>query len=111
MLEGLCEGLVVAKKAGVDPEKLLEVVMASGFSSPYFPFKATAIAKRDFDQHFSIDLLVKDQTPDARGGGLAEGPDAGPGRAARGLPGRARQGWGQEDIAAVYKVIEKNAGL
>jgi len=21
------------------------------------------------------------------------------------------QGWGQEDIAAVYKVIEKNAGL
>ena len=36
--------------------------MASGFSSPYFPFKAAAIAKRDFEQHFSVDLLVKDQT-------------------------------------------------
>ena len=62
MLEGLCEGLVVGRKAGLSVEKLLEVVMASGFASPYYAFKGEAIAKRDFATHFSIDLLVKDQT-------------------------------------------------
>ena len=62
MLEGLCEGLVVGRKAGLSAEKILEVVQASGFASPYYAFKGPAIAKRDFDQHFSIDLLVKDQT-------------------------------------------------
>jgi 3-hydroxyisobutyrate dehydrogenase-like beta-hydroxyacid dehydrogenase len=62
MLEGLCEGLLVAKKAGVEAEKLLEVVMASGYASAYFPFKSQAIQKGDYDTHFSLDLLVKDQT-------------------------------------------------
>ena len=62
MLEGLCEGLVVGRKAGLSIETMLEVVMASGFASPYFAFKGGAIARRDFEQHFSIDLLVKDQT-------------------------------------------------
>jgi len=31
--------------------------MASGYASPYYTFKGAAIARRDFDQHFSIDLL------------------------------------------------------
>src|SRR5260221_3427770 len=55
MLEGLCEGLVVGGKAGLSIETIIEVVMASGFASPYYTFKGAAIAKRDFDQHFSID--------------------------------------------------------
>jgi 3-hydroxyisobutyrate dehydrogenase-like beta-hydroxyacid dehydrogenase len=61
MLEGFCEGLVAGRKAGVPLETLIEVIQASGYASPYFAFKGGAIAKRDFDQHFSIDLLVKDQ--------------------------------------------------
>jgi 3-hydroxyisobutyrate dehydrogenase-like beta-hydroxyacid dehydrogenase len=111
MLEGLCEGLVLATKAGIPQETVLEVVMASGYQSPYFPFKGAAIAKRDWETHFSIDLLVKDQTL-----ALEEG-------AARGVPmpglaairevfqsARAR-GWGAEDIAAVFKVIEAASGI
>ena len=110
MLEGLCEGLVVGQRAGVSIEKILEVVMASGFSSPYYPFKGSQIAKRDFDQHFSIDLLVKDQTLM-----LKEAESLGvpmPGLAAiREVCQAARaQGHGQEDIAAVVKAIETAAG-
>src|SRR5262245_54203310 len=33
MLEGLCEGLTVAKKGGLGAEKVLEVIAASGFAS------------------------------------------------------------------------------
>ena len=111
MLEGFCEGLVVAKKAGVDPDKLLEVVMASGFSSPYFPFKAAAIAKRDFEQHFSVDLLVKDQTLMLEEGASLKVPMPGLAALREVFQAARALGWGQEDIAAVYKVIEKNAGL
>jgi 3-hydroxyisobutyrate dehydrogenase-like beta-hydroxyacid dehydrogenase len=111
MLEGLCEGLVLARKAGVAQETLLEVVMASGYQSPYFTFKGAAIAKRDWDQHFSIDLLVKDQTL-----ALEEGAARGvpmPGLAAiREVFQSARaQGLGQEDIAAVFKTVAAAAGL
>src|SRR5262245_23570810 len=111
MIEGLCEGLVLARKAGIPQETVLEVVMASGYQSPYFPFKGTAIAKRDWDTHFSIDLLVKDQTL-ALEEGAAHGVPM-PGLAAiREVFQSARaRGWGEEDIAAVFKVIESASGL
>ena len=62
MLQCFSEGLLLTKKAGVDPRKLIEVVQASGFRSPYFDFKGKAILERDFTTHFSIDLMHKDLT-------------------------------------------------
>jgi 3-hydroxyisobutyrate dehydrogenase-like beta-hydroxyacid dehydrogenase len=62
MLQGLSEGMLLATKAGVDPAKLLEVVQASGYRSPYFEFKGAALLRRDFSTHFSIDLMHKDLT-------------------------------------------------
>lgn len=111
MLEGLCEGLVVAHKGGLAAEKMLEVVMASGYASPYYAFKGGAIVRRDFETHFSIDLLVKDQglmlaeaaTQRTPLPGLAAIREAH--QAARAL------GHGAEDIAAVVKAVEKMAGL
>lgn len=111
MLEGLCEGLVVGQKAGLSIDSMLEVIMASGFASPYYTFKGGAIARRDFDQHFSIDLLVKDQTLMLAEAASRQVPM--PGLAAiREVHQAARaQGWGQEDIVAVVKALEKAAGL
>ena len=111
MLEGLCEGIVVGRKAGVSLETLLEVVMASGYASPYYTFKGGAIGRREFDTHFSIDLLVKDQTLM-----LAEAAARGtpmPGLAAvREVFQSARAcGCGGEDIAAVVKALERSAGV
>jgi 3-hydroxyisobutyrate dehydrogenase-like beta-hydroxyacid dehydrogenase len=60
MLQCFSEGLLLTKKAGVDPRKLIEVVQASGFRSPYFDFKGKAILERDFTTHFSVDLMHKD---------------------------------------------------
>lgn len=60
MLQSFCEGMLLTKKAGIDPRKLLEVVQASGFRSPYFDFKGKALMERDFTTHFSIDLMHKD---------------------------------------------------
>lgn len=60
MLQAFTEGLLLTSKAGVDPRKLIEVVQASGFRSPYFEFKGNAMLARDFAQHFSVDLMHKD---------------------------------------------------
>jgi 3-hydroxyisobutyrate dehydrogenase len=111
MLEGLCEALVLAKKGGLSVSQVLEVVAASGYASPYFAFKGQAIRDRTFDTHFSIDLLVKDQSLM-----LAEGGERGvplPGLAAvREVFQSARaQGLGRDDIAAVVRVLERAAGL
>lgn len=111
MLEALAETSVLAKKAQIPLETVLEVVMASGFASPYYTFKGGALIKRDFDQHFSIDLLVKDQnlmlaeakSLDASMPGLV---------AIRDVCQAARdQGHGQDDIIGVAKVLERAAGL
>jgi 3-hydroxyisobutyrate dehydrogenase-like beta-hydroxyacid dehydrogenase len=111
MLEALAETSVLAKKAQIPLETVLEVVMASGFASPYYTFKGGALIKRDFDQHFSIDLLVKDQNLM-----LAEAKSLGasmPGLVAiRDVCQAARdEGHGQDDIIGVAKVLERAAGL
>lgn len=60
MLQAFSEGMLLTSKAGVDPRKFIEVVQASGFRSPYFDFKGKALLERDFETHFSIDLMHKD---------------------------------------------------
>ena len=111
MLEGLCEGLVVGRKAGLSVETLLEVVMASGYASPYFTFKGGAIARRDWDTHFSIDLLVKDQGLMLDEAGLRGAPMPGLAAIREVFQAARAQGFGAEDIAAVVKVVEAAAGL
>ena len=110
MLEALCETLVVGRKAGVPLETILEVVMASGYASPYYTFKGAAIAKRDFDQHFSIDLLVKDQNLMLAEAHIHKAPMPGLGAIREIFQTARAQGLGQEDICAVVKVIERMAG-
>jgi 3-hydroxyisobutyrate dehydrogenase-like beta-hydroxyacid dehydrogenase len=111
MLEGLCEGAVMAKKAGVPLQTLIDVVMASGFSSPYFSFKGAALEKRDFEQHFSIDLLVKDQTLMLEEGAARQVPLPGLAAIREVFQSARAQGLGQEDIAGVVKVLERAAGV
>jgi 3-hydroxyisobutyrate dehydrogenase-like beta-hydroxyacid dehydrogenase len=106
MLEGLAESAVLAERAGVKLETLLEVVQASGFASPYWTFKGGAMARRDFETHFSLDLLHKDQALMLGEGATRQVP----------LPALAAIhqvtqvaraiGLGGEDIAAQVKAVE-----
>ena len=110
MLEGLCEGLVVAEKGGLGVEKVLEVIAASGFSSPYFAFKGAAIKARAFDTHFSIDLLFKDQSLMLAEAARQRTPLPALAAIREVFQAARAQGLGSEDIAAVVKVLERAAG-
>jgi 3-hydroxyisobutyrate dehydrogenase-like beta-hydroxyacid dehydrogenase len=108
MLEGLCESLVVAGKAGLSIEKVLEVVQASGFASPYYAFKGGALARRDFETHFSIDLLHKDQSLMLDEAAAHRVPMPGLAAIREVLQSARAQGLGAEDIIAAIKVLEPN---
>ncbi len=111
MLEGLCEGLAVGRKLGVPQKTIIEVIQASGYASPYYAFKGGAIARRDFDQHFSIDLMLKDQGLMLVEAQAAAAPMPGLKAVEDVFRSAREQGLGQEDIWAVIKVLERQAGL
>jgi 3-hydroxyisobutyrate dehydrogenase len=111
MLEGLCEGLVVAQKGGLATDKVLEVIAASGFASPYFAFKGAAIRDRNFETHFSIDLLVKDQSLMLSEAAGREVPLPALAAIREVFQSARAQGLGAQDICAVIRVLERAAGL
>jgi 3-hydroxyisobutyrate dehydrogenase-like beta-hydroxyacid dehydrogenase len=110
MLQAFSEGLLLTKKAGVDPRKLIEVVQASGFRSPYFDFKGKAMLERDFSTHFSIDLMHKDLSLflDDAAAHRVPTPTAASLRETYNLARAA--GKGAQDIAAVVTAFEALAG-
>jgi 3-hydroxyisobutyrate dehydrogenase len=111
MLQALSEGMLLATKAGVDPAKLLEVVQASGFRSPYFEFKGAALLKRDFSTHFAIDLMFKDLTLFLETAAALRVPTP-LAAATREVYALARAaGKGEQDIGAVITTYEEVAGV
>jgi 3-hydroxyisobutyrate dehydrogenase-like beta-hydroxyacid dehydrogenase len=110
MLEALCEGIVVGRRAGLSLETILEVVQASGFASPYYAFKGAAIAKRDFGEHFAIELLVKDQSLMLEAAAALRVPMPGLAAVREVFQSARAQGFGREDICALVKVLERAAG-
>jgi 3-hydroxyisobutyrate dehydrogenase len=111
MLEGLCEGAVLARKSGLPLATLLEVIQSSGFASPYFEFKGRAIERRDFETHFSLDLLHKDQSLMLDEASRQKVSMPGLAAIREVLSAARAQGLGGEDIAALVKVLERGAGL
>lgn len=110
MLEALCEGSLVARRAGVPLETLLEVIQASGYASPYYAFKGGAIARRDFEEHFAIDLLVKDQSLMLQHAAALGVPLPGLAAIREVFQAARAQGLGRQDICAVVKALERAAG-
>jgi len=111
MLQALGEGMLLATKAGVDPAKVLEVVQASGFRSPYFDFKGGALLRRDFSTHFAIDLMFKDLNLflDSAAEQRVPTPLTAAVREVYALARAA--GKGEQDIGAVITVFEQLAGV
>jgi len=111
MLEGLCEGLLVARKGGLSVDKVLEVIAASGFASPYYAFKGAAIRDRNFETQFCIDLLVKDQSLMLAEAATQPTPLPGLSAIREVFQAARAQGLGGHDIAAVIRALESAAGL
>ena len=60
MMQGFAEGMVLAAKAGVDPQLMLEILDASAAKAGLISFKAPFVFARDFKANFSLRWMHKD---------------------------------------------------
>lgn len=58
--EGFAEGLVLAKKLGVDPENLIGLIQQTMVRSGVIDYKAPFVLKHDFSPNFPLRLMHKD---------------------------------------------------
>ncbi len=60
LLQAFNEGMVLATKAGVDPELMVDILSNSAAKSGLVSFKAPYVFKRDFSTNFSTRWMHKD---------------------------------------------------
>lgn len=60
VVAAVCESLVLANKAGIDPEEIVKVWMESDFRSPVVGGVGASAINRDFDVSFHLRTMVKD---------------------------------------------------
>ena len=111
IFEGLAEGLTLAKKMGVAPEKLFELIKSSMIRSGVAEYKEPFVLKRDYSPNFPLRLMHKD---------MHLMMDAGRENGVK-LPGlekideiyeaASRAGYDDLDYAATIMLLEEWAGM
>jgi len=111
MVETFAEGFVLAVKAGVRPEALLEVIQSSLARSALIDFKAPFVFKGDFTPYFALKLMHKDLEL-AMENAYSQNVPLPVAVAVKEVYGAAKaQGKGELDYAAVITFLEEMAGV
>jgi len=101
-----CEGISLAKKAGLDPAVMVDVVSSGAGGSWALQNLGPRILGQDMAPGFMIDLLSKDLKYSAELGGESKQPLLGLGLAQQLFTAAQNQGLGREGTQALYRVIE-----
>ncbi len=110
ILESYLECLIFGVKNGVPLEAMEKIMENSGAKSNIGSFKLPYIKKREFEQHFMLKLMHKDMT-------LAEnemkrlGLDLPLAKHIKEIFDHSLHKHGEEDLAAIVKRLEKQAGV
>ena len=111
MVEVFCEGFVMATKAGLQPQILLEVIQSSMARASLTDFKAPFIFKGDFTPYFPLKLMHKDLEL-AMENAYAQNVPMPTAATVKEVYGAAKaQGKGELDYAAVITFLEELAGV
>jgi 3-hydroxyisobutyrate dehydrogenase-like beta-hydroxyacid dehydrogenase len=111
MVEVFCEGFVLATKAGVAPETMMEIIQSSMARATLTDFKAPFIFKGDFTPYFPLKLMHKDLEL-AMEAAYAQNVHMPTAAAVKETYGAAKaQGKGNMDYAAVVTFLEELAGV
>ena len=110
-LEALSEGLVLARKAGLDLNTVMEVVKVADFRSPLLVSNGQNILKRDFSTSFALKLMLKDAGLIDKFAGSLQSPIPGLRVVENHLKSAVALGFEKENASAVIKALEKEAGV
>jgi 3-hydroxyisobutyrate dehydrogenase-like beta-hydroxyacid dehydrogenase len=102
----LTEGLALAAKSGLDPEKFLQIVLAGGANSKQAELRGAKIIARDFSNQFSFDLMLKDLRLASKLAGQLQIPSPMLNAATTLFQMGASKGLGSEDLCSVIQCYE-----
>lgn len=107
----VAEAMVLGRKAGLDPQTILEMIPQSAGDSWMFRNRAPQMVSRDFTCRGELDILIKDLNYVLEMGQSLKLPLFLSAVAREIFQLASGMGWGKEDDSAVVKAIEKMAGL
>jgi 3-hydroxyisobutyrate dehydrogenase-like beta-hydroxyacid dehydrogenase len=110
-MEALAEGLVLAQKAGLNLNTVMEVVKAADFRSPLLVGNGHNILKRDFSSNFALKLMLKDAGLIEKFAGSLQSPIPALRVVEKNLASAFALGFGTENASALIKALEKEAGV
>ena len=110
-MEALAEGLVLAQKAGLDLNTVMEVLKVADFRSPLIASNGPNILKRDFSPSFALKLMLKDAGLIEKFAGSLQSPIPALRVVQKNLGSAVTLGFGTENASAVIKALEKEAGV
>ncbi|MCW5965082.1 MAG: NAD(P)-dependent oxidoreductase [Bryobacterales bacterium] len=111
LLQAFNEGMILCSKAGVDPELMLDILNNSAARSGLVAFKAPYVFARNFETNFSIKWMHKDVGLMLQSGDEQGVPLPLTGLTQQMLKAAIAEGYGDEDICASIKVLERIAGV
>ena len=111
LLQAFNESFVLAAKAGVDPQLLLDIVNNSAARSGMVSAKAPAVFARNFTPNFSVKWLEKDMTLMLDSAALENVPTPVTALSREMLRKAIAEGYGDEDICGSIRVLERIVGV
>jgi 3-hydroxyisobutyrate dehydrogenase-like beta-hydroxyacid dehydrogenase len=111
ILQAFCEGLILAARAGIQPELMIDIIENSAARSGLASFKAPFILNRDFTPHFSAKWMHKDvgfALEMARSLGIPVPQSA---VTEQMLRAAVSKGWGDDDFCSAIRVLEDWTGM
>lgn len=106
-LEALGEAMVLATKAGLDPEDVLDVLHVTDFRSPIFDGVGEMLVNRNFEPYFALELLLKDANLIARFAEELNAPIPATAAIRENIKAAVNKGWGEENASAFIKELEE----
>jgi 3-hydroxyisobutyrate dehydrogenase-like beta-hydroxyacid dehydrogenase len=107
----LAESVVLAEKAGVPRETVIEVLTNSAIASPLVQYKGPCILKMPEQAQFNTNMMQKDMTLALEMGRELQ-VSLPTGAAVNEMLSSARaQGFGEQDFAVLYKVLAQMSGV
>ncbi|MEV6848439.1 NAD(P)-dependent oxidoreductase [Actinoplanes sp. NPDC051411] len=111
-LQAMSEAVVLGVRAGLNREQLIEMIVASGYSSPMMRFKGQAMLRRDYQRaDFRLSLMRKDLMLAMTEAQRLAVPLPAVTAAYEMLTAALNDGSGELDCAAVLGQVEKAAGI
>jgi 3-hydroxyisobutyrate dehydrogenase-like beta-hydroxyacid dehydrogenase len=110
-IEALGEAMIMATKAGLDPQDVLGVLHVTDFKSPIFDGVGGSLIERDFEVNFALKLMLKDANLISKFAQDLNVPIPAAAATREVVKAAVNQGWGEENASAFIKQLELMAGV